>query len=239
VTRTPVGETLIIPGRFNGPPQSANGGYTCGLVSTVVEGVVEVTLRSPPPLDVELEVVRTADGVEVLDGTTLVATARQVSFEPLEIPQSPTWDEAEAASQGYLGHLRHEFPTCFTCGTDRTDGLEVFPGPTATGLVASPWTPNDSLPNSDGILAKPIVWAALDCPGASADARDLTEHPVVLGRMAAVVHAPVTIGRRYVAVAWKLGEEGRKSFAATALIDDEGQAVAIARQTWIAVPSSK
>jgi len=237
MTSVPDGKTLIIPGRFNGPPQSGNGGYACGLVSTLVEGVAEVTLRSPPPLDVELQAARTSEGVEVLDGNTLVATAREVSFKALDMPPLPSWDEAEAASRNYLGHIRHEFPTCFTCGTERTDGLEVFPGPTATGVVASPWIPNSSLPSDEGILPVPIVWAALDCPGAWADARGLAEHPVMLGRMTAVVHTPVAIGQRYIAVAWKLGEEGRKSFAETALINDKGSAVAVARQTWIAVPS--
>jgi len=237
MSTTPIDGSLIIPGRFNGPPQSGNGGYTCGLVSTLVEGVAEVTLRSPPPLDVELHAVRTSEGVEVLDGNTLVATVREVSFEPLDMPPLPSWDEAEAASRNYLGHIRHEFPTCFTCGTERTDGLGVFPGPTAAGVVASTWIPNSSLPSDEGIVPVPIVWAALDCPGAWADARDLAENPVMLGRMTAVVHTPVAIEQRYIAVAWKVGEEGRKSFAETALIDHKGSAVAVARQTWIAVPS--
>jgi len=237
MSTTPIDRSLIIPGRFNGPPQSGNGGYTCGLVSTLVEGVAEVTLRSPPPLDVELHAVRTSEGVEVLDGNTLVATVREVSFEPLDMPPLPSWDEAEAASRNYLGHIRHEFPTCFTCGTERTDGLGVFPGPTAAGVVASTWIPNSSLPSDEGIVPVPIVWAALDCPGAWADARDLAENPVMLGRMTAVVHTPVAIEQRYIAVAWKVGEEGRKSFAETALIDHKGSAVAVARQTWIAVPS--
>jgi Asp/Glu/hydantoin racemase len=100
-------------------------------------------------------------------------------------------------------------------------------------LVASPWSPEASLPNHDGVLAAPIVWAALDCPGAWADARDLTENPVVLGRMAAVVSAPIEVGRRYVVIAWNLAEDGRKSFAATALVDDAGKVVGSARQTWI------
>ena len=226
-------QAIIIPGRFNGPEASANGGYTCGVVATFIDGDAEVTLRSPPPLDTPLEVNRTADGIEVLDGSTLVATGRSTSFDPPVLPATPSWEEAETASRHYLGHLRHEFPTCFSCGTNRDDGLHIFPGPTESGLVASPWTPDASLPNNDGALTTPIVWAALDCPGAWADARDLTEHPVVLGRMAAVVIEPIEIDRRYVVIAWKLAEEGRKSFAATALIDDSGEVVGSARQVWI------
>lgn len=226
---------IIIPGRFNGPEESANGGYTCGLVASLIDGDTEVTLRAPPPLDTPLEVNRTPDGVEILDGDMLVATGRSTSFDPPVLPATPSWEEAEAASQHYLGHRRHEFPTCFTCGTERDDGLQIFPGPTDSGLVASPWSPEASLPNHDGVLAAPIVWAALDCPGAWADARDLTENPVVLGRMAAVVSAPIEVGRRYVVIAWNLAEDGRKSFAATALVDDGGNVVGSARQTWISL----
>ena len=44
-------ETLTIPARFNGPPASANGGYTCGLVAGLVGAEdVSVSLRLPPPI---------------------------------------------------------------------------------------------------------------------------------------------------------------------------------------------
>lgn len=231
-------QSIIIPSRFNGPDESANGGYTCGVVATFIDGDAEVTLRSPPPLDTPLEAIPTADGVEILDGSTPVATGRSIAFDPPVLPATPSWEEANTASRHYLGHRRHQFPTCFSCGTERDDGLRIFPGPTGSGLVASPWTPDSSLPNNDGVLASPVVWAAIDCPGAWADARDLTEDPVVLGRMAAVVFEPIEIGRRYVVIAWKLSEDGRKSFAATALIDDAGKVVGSARQTWISTRRS-
>ena len=229
-------QSITIPGRFNGPAASGNGGYVCGAVGSLVDGVAEVTLRSPPPLETPMQVARGDDGsVEVVDGNTLVATARHVIFEAPEMPEAPSWDEAEAASQNYLGHRRHEFPTCFACGPERDDGLRIFPGPTTSALVASPWQPDASLPNDNGVLTAPIVWAALDCPGAWADARDLIEDPVVLGRMTALVTAPIQVGRRYVVTARKLDDDGRKSFAATVLTDDAGVTVATARQTWISL----
>ena len=60
---------VVIERRFRGPPESANGGYACGLVAGLLGGVAEVTLRLPPPLDRELDVVR-ADGelVEIQTG---------------------------------------------------------------------------------------------------------------------------------------------------------------------------
>lgn len=228
-------QAIVVPRRFNGPEDSGNGGYVCGVVATFVEGDAEVTLRSPPPLDAALDVNRTRHGVEVLYESTLVATARSVRFEPLPLPATPTRLEAEAASKSYLGHTRHQYPTCFVCGTDRDDGLRIFPGPIDSRLVAASWVPDRSLPNDHGILSTPIVWAALDCPGAWAEARDLTEDPVLLGRMAAVVSKPIEIERPYVVIAWQLGQDGRKSFAATALIDESGNAVATARQTWISL----
>lgn len=239
MTTTPLSATVVIPGRFNGPANSANGGYACGLVASLIEDDVEVTLRSPPPLDVEMDVARVPGGVDVLDGNTLIATARHLTFEQPEMPAMPSWDEVVAASERYLGHTRHEFPTCFTCGPDRDDGLRIFPGPTHSGQVAAPWIPRASLPNHEGGVATPIVWAALDCPGAWVEARDLLEDPVVLGRMAAIVTRPIRIGQRYMAVAWGLGGEGRKSFAATALVDESGAVVATARQTWITVSSTR
>src|SRR5918996_2619259 len=42
---------VMIPARFNGPPATANGGYTCGLVARLLGVDAEVTLRRPPPLD--------------------------------------------------------------------------------------------------------------------------------------------------------------------------------------------
>ncbi len=229
-------ESITIAARFNGPKNSGNGGYVCGVVGDLIDGVAEVTLRTPPPLETSLRIERDDEGsVQVRDGDLLVATARSIVFDPPKMPTAPSWDEAAEASHDYLGHRRHEFPTCFTCGPARADGLGIFPGPIAGGMVAAPWMPDASLPNDGGEVATPIIWAALDCPGAWVDARDLTESPVVLGRMSAVISAPLEIGRRYVAMAHKLGEDGRKSFAATALVDESGTAVALARQVWISL----
>ena len=229
-------QAIIIPERFNGPLDSANGGYVCGVVSAMIEGDAEVTLRSPPPLETPLQVERGADGsVEILDDDTLVATGRSITFDPPVLPAIPSWDQAAAASQHYLGHERHEYATCFSCGPERDDGLGIFPGPTEMESVAATWIPDGSLPNRDGILPTPIVWAALDCPGAWATVRNLTKGQIVLGRMAAVVSQPIEIGRRYVAIAWSLATQGRKSFAATAIIDDTGEVVGSARQTWISL----
>ncbi|HUJ34833.1 MAG TPA: hypothetical protein VLW51_06460 [Solirubrobacteraceae bacterium] len=54
---------VIIDRRFNGPPSSANGGYTCGLTGTAIEAPsVRVSLSKPPPLAVPLPRRREDDG---------------------------------------------------------------------------------------------------------------------------------------------------------------------------------
>lgn len=227
--------TIAIPSRFNGPPTSGNGGYTCGVIASLVGEGAEVTLRLPPPLDTPLKV-RTADGVTTVhEGDRLVAEARVVEWD-LVIPAPPTLEEAVDAATRYAGFDHHEFPTCFTCGIDRDDGLGIWPGRVAgSDLVASPWGAPEGVPVIDGHLAPEIVWAALDCPGAWVAARDMTVDPIVLGRMAARIVAPLPAEGEFVSYAWSLGEDGRKSYAGTAVADGDGRVLAYARQTWIAI----
>ncbi len=43
---------LTVPRRFNGPPDSAQGGYACGLLAGAAHpGGAAVALLAPPPLD--------------------------------------------------------------------------------------------------------------------------------------------------------------------------------------------
>ena len=54
---------ISIDARFNGPPDSGNGGYCSGVFASFVDtsgpdAGVEVTLRRPPPLDTPLTVER-------------------------------------------------------------------------------------------------------------------------------------------------------------------------------------
>src|SRR5262245_15371189 len=112
---------LVIDPRFNGPAGSANGGYTCGLIADFVDGIAEVTLRSPPPLGRPLGVDRDGDRIVVRDGDAVIAEAVEASFE-LTIPEPPSPEEATRASLGYPGFDEHAFPTCFVCGPDREAG---------------------------------------------------------------------------------------------------------------------
>ena len=154
-------EQLTIEARFNGPDASANGGYTCGRIAEHLGGRAEVTLRMPPPLERPLAVERDDERLLVRDGELVVAEAVPATVE-LDVPVPPSWEAAEAASARYPGLVEHAFPRCFVCGPTREpgDGLRIFAGPLGDGLFAATWTPNE--------VARELVWAALDCPGAIA-----------------------------------------------------------------------
>jgi hypothetical protein len=210
--------------RFNGPPTSGNGGVSCGLLAAHVDAAaVEVTLRRPPPLEVEM----TVKGGELYDGDLLVATAAPGAVD-LEPPAPVTLDQAAAAEPLFAGFADHPYPLCFVCGTDRPppDGLGVRPGRVAANTVASRWTPESADPF--------LVWAALDCPGGWAS--EEPGRPMVLGRMTLRHVRPPQVGVPHVVMGWTVGVDGRKTFSGSALFDAAGTLHAIAQQTWIALP---
>ena len=221
---------MIVPGRYNGPPESANGGYACGLVAGLLGGVVEVTLRLPPPLDRELGVVRQDGRVEIRDGDAVVAVAERASVDE-EVPEPVAVEAAEEASTRYEGFVHHAYNTCFVCGPKREDGLRVYAGPVEgrPGLLAAPWTPDED-------VGPELVWAALDCPSGWA-VDDFQREGVLLGRMAARIDRLPEPGEPHVVLGWRVGEDGRKRYAGSALLTADGEVLARARSTWL-VPRS-
>lgn len=227
-------DAIVIERRFCGPAGSGNGGYVCGRVAAYIDGVAEVTLRLPPPLDRPLAVRRTAGGVQVLDDAALIAEATPAAVD-VTPPAAVDRETAAEAAKGYLGWSDHPFPTCFVCGPDRTDGLRISAGPVeGRDLVAAPWTPDPALGDGAGVVREEFVWAALDCPGAWS--LDIAPgRPMVLGRLAARVDAPVLAGRDYVVVGWPIGVDGRKLYSGTAVYDDAGAVCAVGKATWIRI----
>ena len=214
--------SLVVPHRFRGPANSGNGGWTAGSYAELLGEVgvtVEVTLKQPPPLDSPIEVT-----VEPGRVTSAVADARIVEAVTDPVPAVAV-AAARAAEASYPGWQSHPFPTCFSCGTGRDDGLRIFPGFVADGTVAATWTPTE--------VTVPITWAALDCSGAWA--ADISERALVLGRMTAQVDALPEIGRPYVVVGRHLSNDGRKVHTAVSLYDDAGHLLAHARQVWIEI----
>lgn len=213
---------IVVAGRYNGPAESGNGGYTCGLVAAAT-GLDEVTLRRPPPLDTPLRV----DGTALYDGEHVVATVGGAEGDMPEPPEFPGYDAARAAEARYAGLRDHPFPTCYVCGPQRTDGMGLRPGPVGQGVVATTWTPR--APGAE------YVWAALDCPGAWALIQT-DEAPIVLGRLAARITGTVRAGEPHVVVGWQAGpRDGRKHYAGTAVYDAAGTLLATGRATWIAL----
>ncbi|MBA3299083.1 MAG: hypothetical protein H0U24_03275 [Thermoleophilaceae bacterium] len=238
MTRLPGSDTIRIPVRFRGPPASANGGYTCGLVAgTLGARAAEITLREPPALERDLSVKRHPEGVTVVDGQTIIAEGRPITVDLL-VPEAPSLKRArEAADAGYeRWAAEHPFPECVVCGPDRAagDGLRIFPGPLGHGgLFACPWTPHETLADAAGTVRPECVWAALDCPTSAPSARQEAGPPAVLARLAVSLDAPVRAGEPHVLVSWELGGEGRKSSAGAALFDSRGRALARSRALWI------
>ena len=228
---------ITIPARFNGPPASANGGYSCGVVAGLVgTEVASVSLRRPPPIDRPLEVVRDGERVELRDGGELVAEGEPATLE-LDMPDAIAPERAAAASEAgrdqWCDH--HPFPTCFTCGPDRSpgDGLRLFPGALDGERFAVDWTPDASLDDGSGHVRSECVWAALDCPTSAPVANFETGLPLVLARLTARLGCPVKVGERHAIVAWPLAHDGRKHHAACALFDSSGRLLCASQALWI------
>lgn len=232
-------EHVIIDARFHGPPESGNGGYTCGIVASFVSPTgneaVEVTLRKPPPLETRLDVDHRDGGQAVLlDGETVVAEGAPITLE-IGVPGPVSLDDAAVASQSFAGFQQHYFPTCFVCGPKRTegDGLRIFAGNVpGRDLVASPWTPDRWLGESDGTVRPEFLWAALDCPGGFAVLPDAEGGSIVLGRMAGKLVLPVWPGEQLVVIGWRMGKEGRKMYSGSAIFSEGGSLHGFARSTW-------
>ncbi|MCW8925375.1 MAG: hypothetical protein OQJ84_03885 [Xanthomonadales bacterium] len=232
--------TVSIPSRFNGPPLSGNGGYSCGLLAAFIDGPARVRLHVPPPLDRELRVVEAQTGrVEMYDGDTLVGSGVSAR-ETIAPPVAPSQAKAADAANRYIGRHGHPLGTCFVCGPDRParDGLELFTGPVEDwSLLACTWQPADDLLDDAGNVRPEFVWAALDCPGYfAAIGSDL--RLALLGELYAELHAPVPGGEPLVVFSWPIGEDGRKLYAGAAVATRDGNILACSRSTWI-LPKDK
>jgi hypothetical protein len=225
---------VTIPERFCGPPGSGNGGYTCGLVATALDdGAVEVALKVPPPLERPLTLEVADAAARLLDGDTVVATARGRT-EPIDAGPTVTAAETHDAvahfdEAGY--HAAHPFAGCFTCGPARLpgDGLRIFPAPTADpGVVVWTWTPDPG-----GPVPTELLWAALDCPGGQAWMRDGEVTAAVLGRLAVRVDRPAVPGDELIVAGWRSGRDGRRLASGSSLRTAAGELVAAANATWI------
>lgn len=246
-------DTLIIPSRFRGPPNSGNGGYVAGAIAERFpvrpdahdDAAVEVTLRAPIPLDTPLEVQCSGESqLRLTLGEQLIAEAAPARLAP-DVPAPPSFTAARDArehSPALRAGLNHLIPggigfhpVCVCCGADvpEGEGLRVFAAP-VPGFdgVAAAWRPHPAFADVHGLLPARMVWTALDCPGQFAYfAAGIRTG--LLGRMTARVLRPVAVDADYVVIGWRQEVERKKHFAGTALFDADGALCAYARQTWI------
>src|ERR1700740_293442 len=105
-------QSVTVSARFCGPPDSGNGGYTCGLVAKELGGVVECTLRSPVPLDVPLDIERGQSGGILRPGGKVFVEASSTTIDVA--PPAPIDLETATAAMksSFALDARHPFPTC-------------------------------------------------------------------------------------------------------------------------------
>lgn len=230
-------QTITLPRRFNGPPDSANGGYSAGAIASPLadRGAVEVTLRQPPPLERPLVLHVEDDSLECRDGEHVVAQARVADLDLQLVPPVSFEDAAATAAWSVFADAStHPFATCFACGPLRGegDGLRLFAGRIdGTDHFAATWIPDE--------IDQRIVWAALDCPSsAPIILYGEQEAPYVLGRITARVDRAPEGGEPLVIMSWPLGRDARKVHTACVIYDAEKHSCALARATWIRLGGS-
>jgi hypothetical protein len=232
-----------IDARFNGPPDSANGGYACGAVARLahghLDGQVAVTLLAPIPIDSPLHYEAAQRRGHVFAGTDLVATA-SVTRDDVPVVPFVDPDRAGEASTRFPGHTGHPFPTCFACGTERgDDGLRLFPGPLPGDdtAVACLWTPGRDVADDGGTVGPEVTSSVLDCPGGWTE--DARLRPRVLGRLVTVLERAPHVGRTYVVVARAERQEnqGDRTVVRTTALYDAADASLVGRASaiWIAL----
>lgn len=222
---------LSIPQRFNGPLESGNGGYSSGILARHIDGPAEVSLRSPVPLDTQLEIVENEDGsLQMLDGEALIVQARPIGELEVPVPEPVDVDAAREASRRCKSPSEGIFSRCFVCGPAREDSLGVFAGPVeGRDVAASPWTPPDWTADETGEVLPEFVWAVLDCPTYFAAYPGEGMPLSMLVRQSTRIDGPVAVGAEHVVMAWPIETDGRKRHAGAAVLSTNGDVLAVSR----------
>lgn len=251
-------DTLTIASTYCGPPEMGNGGYMCGMVASRLGSPrARIRLSAPIPLERPLQVEARSDGVlaivdpqgkgrdggplTVAEGSALAPgdSPQNPSENPSEnivdVPEAPSFAQAEAAMENYAGFSRHPYPTCFVCGPKREvgSGLRIFPGPVeGRELVASTWVPEPPFVEPDGLVDPVLLWSLLDCPGGFAAILSKMRM-MVLGQLTGQIDSRPRAGQRCVAMGWPIGSDGRKHFVGTAIVGESGEVFARGHSVWI------
>jgi hypothetical protein len=228
---------VIIPRRFRGPPDSANGGYACGMLGREITGAARVRLQSPPPLDTELKLLDEAHQLRMLHGELQIAEGFPIESLAADVPGAVSYDVASEATRRFPWYTGHPFSKCFVCGPDRHpgDGLCIFPGIVdGREVVAAPWIPDYSVCDRDGHVFAEVVWASLDCPSwFGLLAFEQGVRWALLGQLTARVLRRPAADEKCVAIGWSRGRDGRKLFGGSALFTDGGELLGHSEAVWV------
>ena len=229
-------EFVSIPWRFRGPASSGQGGYSAGVAASFIEGPAHVRLRRPPPLDRQLSVERTPDGVAILDGEDVVLAASSSALEAM-----PPTDHAQLSAVFARGPQPapdwHMASTCFVCGTQETLGMHPTPMDDFP-VWATVWTPERD--GIRGVLASEVVWALLDCPAgwATTDSeRPKRSFFPALADMTAEIVRPIPMGQPLAILGWMTSDGKRRIECESMILNETGAVLARSSLSQAAAPA--
>ncbi|HEX6064262.1 MAG TPA: hypothetical protein VFZ04_08590 [Longimicrobiales bacterium] len=229
---------ITIARRFRGPPDSANGGYACGLLGKHVHGAAQVRLHRPPPLDEPLTLDLGAhDHITLHKREHIIAEGVRTALAH-HVPEAVNYDVAAEATRNFRWYHGHPFAGCFVCGPERQpgDGLCIYPGAvTNRDVVAAPWVPDVTICDSEDQAVLPeVLWAALDCPswfGLLEFEAGITG--ALLGQLSAHVLRRPKLAEKCVVIGWSRGREGRKLYGGAAVYTADGELLGSSYAIWI------
>jgi hypothetical protein len=228
---------VTIARRFRGPPDSANGGYACGLIARHVRGDAQVRLQLPPPLEQRLTIGFVDGTVALHQDDVVIAQGAPTEFVH-DAPAPVAFDVATAAARRFRWFHGHPFAGCFVCGPQRQpgDGLCIYPGAvTNRDVVAAPWVPDVTICDStDGSVLPEVLWAALDCPSWFG----LLEFEpgttgALLGQLSAHVLRRPKLAEKCVVIGWSRGRAARKLYGGAAVYTADGELLGSSYAIWI------
>ena len=100
---SPKSDAVVISRRYRGPPDSANGGFACGLLGCRVHGPARVRLNRPPPLDRPLTLrVEGGSRFELLDADNVIAEGGPTDAV-WDVPAAVAFDLAKRHRRSFRG----------------------------------------------------------------------------------------------------------------------------------------
>jgi hypothetical protein len=176
-----------------------------------------------------MEVETEDHGIRLSAGDHLILAARP----GIPTTQPPVTNEIlERTFERGMTHVPEGWPApeCFVCGP-RQDGLRICPQHLdGADVWTTVWTPDPSLSSDGETVDSHVLWGALDCPAGIAVAGTGVAEPTffpALAELTAAIHRPVRIAEPLMVMGWLIGEDERRIDGGTALVDRNGDVVAL------------